>query len=259
MKYYKINAIISILILIIAGFCFYIYQKPSSALLILEYHKVNDIDNDEYTIPVKDFTAQLDYLAAEGYTTISLMDFIHAKKYGEKLPAKPIILTFDDGYEDNFTNVTPIVNKHHMKATFFIISNYINKNDYINWAQLKQLQNDNIEIGCHTANHLPLTTLSAAQIQNEVKLSKLLMEWNGLKTIFFFSYPNGMYNNTAIQALQQNNYLAAVTGDPGLNTFNTNPYLLQRTYIPRERFSLLGLKLRILKSKLFYYFHIKQH
>ncbi|WP_231036255.1 polysaccharide deacetylase family protein [Pectinatus sottacetonis] len=225
----------------------------------MEYHKVNDIDNDEYTISTKMFDKQLDYLSAHGYKTISLMDFVRAKKYGEKLPSKAVILTFDDGYEDNYTNVMPILKKHHMKETVFIIANYVGKKGYLTWNQLKEMQNTNFELGSHTANHIPLTTLSPSKINSEINLSKLLMEWRGLKTIYFFSYPNGAYNSTALKDLKKYGYLAAVTGNFGLNTFSTNPYLLQRTYIPRSRWGIFDFKLRILKSRLCSSFNINQH
>ena len=74
-------------------------------VLVLEYHHVNDdVGNDgwAYTVPVADFAEQLDYLQAEGYTTITMQDFMRAKKGKQELPAKPVVLTFDDGYEDNY-------------------------------------------------------------------------------------------------------------------------------------------------------------
>ena len=86
-----------------------------------------------------------------------MMDFIRAEKYGEELPENPIIITFDDGYEDNYTNMMPMINAMGMKATMFMATNYIGKENYVSWQQLKEMQDNNIEIGSHTANHLPLT------------------------------------------------------------------------------------------------------
>ncbi|WP_229711306.1 polysaccharide deacetylase family protein [Pectinatus frisingensis] len=260
MKYYKILLAVCLIIsLPIAGALLYLQQKGNDGVLILEYHKVNNDDNDEYTTPVNDFEEQLDYLTRQGYKTISIMDFVRAKKYGEKLPAKSVILTFDDGYEDNYTDVMPFLKDHAMKGTVFIIANDVGQPGYLSWQQIKDMQSTGMEIGSHTANHLPLTTLSASEIDSEIKLSKLLMEWKGLKTIYFFSYPNGAYNITAEQDLKQYGYLAAVTGDPGINKFSTDPFLLQRTYIPRLRFGMTEFKLRILKSKLYSVLNIKQN
>lgn len=249
MKYLKIAVLICIIALLTAsaGGIFF-YQRHMNGVLILEYHKVNDTDSDEYTTRTKDFMNQMEYLSEQGYKTISLMDFVKAEKYKEKLPDKSVILTFDDGYEDSYTNVMPILAEHGMKGTVFVITNYIGEKGYLTWDQLKTMQQLNIELGSHTANHLPLTTLPSDKINDEIKLSKLLMEWNGIKTIYFFSYPNGAYNDTAREDLKSNEYLAAVTGDPGLNTFSNDPYLLKRTYMPRMHFGLLEFKLRLLKS-----------
>ena len=136
-------------------------------------------------------------------------------------------------------------------------SNYIGKENYVSWQQLKEMQDNNIEIGSHTANHLPLTEVE--NLDNEIKLSKLLMEWNGLKTIYFFSYPNGVYTKESIQCLKDNNYLAAVTGDAGYNIFKTDKYLLQRTNVSNYRFGYIGFQWRILKTKILYRLGINQH
>lgn len=246
--------------LLFAGVLFiYFATKNTTGVLILEYHRINNQTNDEYTVPIDEFQEQIDYLKGQGYTTISLMDFIRAKKYGEPLPSKPVILTFDDGYEDIYTNVMPILTQNNMKATVFVVTNYIGHKNYLTWQQLKQMQENNIELGSHTANHLLLATLTPDKINDEIHLSKLLMEWSGLSTVYFFSYPMGNYNTTAHNILEQDNYLGAVTGDPGLNNFTTDPYLLHRTYIPRSKLGILNFKLRLLKSKLYSYFKVRQN
>ena len=226
---------------------------------ILEYHKVNDATDDVYTVPVKKFTAQMDYLLEAGYTPISLLDFLRARKGKQQLPDRPIIITFDDGYEDNYTTMLPVLEARGMKATLFMVTNDIGQPGYLTWDQLRDMQERGIEIGSHTANHQPLPTLDDAQANDEIKLSKLLLEWNGIHTVFGFSYPNGAYDDRLPAMLQQNEYLAAVTGDAGFNTFETNPYLMQRTNIPRPRFGLMEFRLRLFKAELFAHLGIEQH
>ena len=255
-----ILAILSFVILFMIGTIISVYMYPPKGVMIFEYHRVNDesCNTDDYSLSREEFQAHLDYFKANGYHTISLMDFIRAEKYGEELPENPIILTFDDGYEDNYTNMMPMVKAMDMKATMFMAVNYVGKENYVTWQELKEMQANGIEIGSHTANHLPLDS-SEVTMDNEIKLSKLLMEWNGLKTIYFFSYPNGVYTDKAIAELKDNNYLAAVTGDAGYNTFKTDKYLLQRTNVSNNRFGFLGFKWRILKTKILYRLGINQH
>lgn len=255
----KILALGAFFIVLAAYFLIDTMLYPPKGVPILEYHMVNDTEDDAYTVPSEEFAQQLHYLKEQGYTTISLLDFIKAKKGKEILPDKPIVLTFDDGYVDNYTDLLPILEKENMKATVFIITNTIGTEGYLDWAQLRDMQKRNIEIGSHTANHLPVTTLDEKQKQDELNLSKLLLEWNGINTVFFFSYPNGAYDNETEKILKDGQYLGAVTGDAGLNTFATNPYLLQRVNIPRPRLGLLEFKVRLLKAEIFTRLGISQH
>ena len=244
---------------IIACLFFLAMQPEPQGVPILEYHMTNTTSKEVYNVPPDELEEQLSYLEQQGYTTISVLDFLRARKGKQELPAKSIILTFDDGYADNYTVLLPMLEKHGMKATVFMVTNDIGLEGYLSWDQLRDMQNRGIEIGSHTANHLPLASMDTTEANDELKLSKLLMEWNGIRTIFAFSYPNGSYNDALPDMLRQNEYLAAVTGDAGYNTFKTNPYLLQRTNIPRPRFGLTEFKLRLLKTRLFTQLGIHQH
>ncbi|WP_303839615.1 polysaccharide deacetylase family protein [Selenomonas ruminantium] len=231
-------------------------------VVILEYHHVSDDVGEDgwaYTVPPADFAQQLDYLQAEGYTTITMQDFMRARKGKQELPEKPVVLTFDDGYEDNYTTLLPMLEERHMTAVVYMVTNSIGRKGYLSWNQLRDMQKRGIEIGSHTANHQPLTRLDREKQAEEMKLSKLLMEWNGLKTIYSFSYPNGAYDEGMPELLQENEYLNAVTGDGGINTFKTNPYLLQRTNISHPRLGLMEFKLRLFKSEVMTRMGIHQH
>ncbi|WP_296733047.1 polysaccharide deacetylase family protein [Anaerovibrio sp.] len=229
---------------------------------ILEYHMVQAVDPDrayEYNVPPDEFEAQLDYLEQEGYTTISIRDFLRAKKGLQDLPDKPVILTFDDGYKTNYTELLPILEKRGLKATIFVVVNDIGKERYMSWDQLRDIQHRGVEIGSHTANHLPLGKMDKTQARDEMRLSKLLMEWNGMDTIYTLSYPNGSYSNELVAMLKEEEYLAAVTGDSGLNDFDTDPYLLHRINIPHPMFGITEFKWRLMKGKLMTRLGIFQH
>lgn len=237
-----------------AGYVKYLLTLPEpEGFPILEYHLVQAEEPDngqEYNISPEVFIEQLEYLKAEGYTTISIRDFLRAKKGLQELPAKPIILTFDDGYESNYTELLPILEKYNVKATIFMVTNEIGNKGFMNWSQLKDIQRRGVEIGSHTANHLPITGMNIDKARDEVLLSKLIMEWNGMDTIYTFSYPNGKYNDEILNVLKEEEYLAAVTGDAGLNTVDTNPYLLQRINIPKPHFGIEEFKWRLLKGRI---------
>ena len=224
---------------------------PPAGFPILEYHMVTENprpDEKDYVVPPAEFAAQLDYLLAEGYTTITPQDYARARKGKQLLPEKPVILSFDDGYEDNYRVVLPMLEERGMCAVFYMVTNKIDQPGYLTWDNLFAMERRGMEIGSHTANHLPLTTLSREEQRNELRLSKLLLEWRGLKTIYSFSYPNGAYNAGIVTMLAEEEYLTAVTGEAGLNTLTTNPYLLRRVNISPPRFGLTEFRLRLVKA-----------
>lgn len=241
--------------IVVAVFIAYLAVTPADrGVIILEYHMINDnTDGDEkkYSVTPAEFREQLAYLKANGYETISMRDFMLAKKGRLTLPEKPIVLTFDDGYKDNYYNMLPILEEFAMKATVYIVTNDIGKEKYLSYNELKDMQSRGVEFGSHTANHLPLTALSREKQIEEIKLSKLILEWNGLNTIYTFSYPNGAYDENLPQILKENEYLTAVTGEAGVNTFNTNPYLLHRTHILNPTFGLYEFRYRLLKAEIY--------
>ena len=221
---------------------------------ILEYHQITDNPDPRaeiYSVPPAEFSAQLDYLQENGYTTITLNDYMTARRYGKKLPAKPIVLTFDDGYENNYTEMLPILEAHGMTAVVYVITNFLGKPDYMTFEQVQDMQRRGLEIGSHSADHLPLPALSGDFLDNQIRQSKILLEWSGLDPIGSFSFPHGIYNEKIIEMLKSENYLTAVTGEAGLNNFETDPYKLRRIHIRKPHFGILEFRWRLLKADIF--------
>lgn len=239
-------------VLLIAAFAAWILTAtPPSGFPILEYHMVTEEPRpgaERYVVLPEDFAAQLDYLTAEGYTTITPQDYARARKGKQQLPEKPVILSFDDGYEDNHRVILPMLEERGMKAVFYVVTNDIGLPGYMTWDDLFDLERHGMEIGSHTANHIPLTTLPPEKQRQELHLSKLMLEWKGLKTIYSFSYPTGAYDAGIVAMLAEEDYLTAVTGEAGLNNVETNPYLLRRVNIPSPHFGLTEFRLRLMKA-----------
>ena len=261
MKIFKMY--ILFLVILTMFFVFIISLLPTpEGFPILEYHTVThspDEGSEKYNILPSDFSAQLDYLKENGYNTITTLEYMKAKRGKLKLPEKPIILTFDDGYEDNYSTMLPILEAHNMKAVVYVITNEIGNPGYLTVEELRDMQNLGIEIGSHTANHRPIIDITRSELLHEIRASKYFLEWNGINTVFSFSYPNGIHSDEIVKILKDNNYLTAVTGDAGLNNFKTNPYLLQRVNIPQPTFGLFEFRLRLLKAEVAAKLGIFQH
>ena len=123
-----------IVLLVVFSLAVYAHFHPAQGVLVLEYHHIADrVDDPEgalverYYVPTEDFAAQLDYLKAEGYETITMLEFSKAAKGKGTLPEKPVIVTFDDGYEDNYTQALPLLEERGMKGEIYVVTNFIGK------------------------------------------------------------------------------------------------------------------------------------
>lgn len=209
----------------------------SKAIPILMYH---------YTPP--DFDAQLTHLEQRGYTVID-MDTALAGLAGSDLPAKPVVITFDDGFADQMQAYN-ILAAHRMRATFYIINGSEASlwcigagrrpsdplqppegcgDAYLTWDQIRYLDSSGlITIGGHTFDHPNLTTLDAAGLTHQITESKTSIERELGHSIYHFAYPYGAYNAQVLAATQAAGYLSAVTVEPGFNQSYAGRHQLYR-------------------------------
>ncbi|MGI6091597.1 MAG: polysaccharide deacetylase family protein [Veillonellaceae bacterium] len=223
---------------------------PTSGVPILAYHRVRD-DADIYSVSQAQFEEQMKYLADKGYTAVSLAQLIDAAEGKSKLPNKPVVITFDDGYADNLLAALPILEKYRLKATVFVISRSVGQENYLTWEQIKELQARSTEIGSHTASHVALSTLGRQQRESEVRISKAVLEEKLGTPINFIAYPYGAYDAELPGILQQAGYRGACTGVAGLNFAAANPYLLKRVNVLQPKYGLWEFKARLLRAHIY--------
>ncbi len=185
------------------------------AVPILMYHSIAEEPDNDLMVSPSTFAAQMKHLSDAGYQTITFQDLEEWER-GEPIPKKPILLTFDDGYLDNYTAAYPVLKKHDLKATFFISTNYLGDARHISWEQIKEMSDSGlIEFGSHTLSHPDLTVISAAKRREEIVESKKIIEEKIGKEAIAFSYPAGAYNNIVIRETAEAGYKFAVTTRPG--------------------------------------------
>jgi peptidoglycan/xylan/chitin deacetylase (PgdA/CDA1 family) len=210
-------------------------SRPSNvpeaqAVPILYYHSVMQEKGNELRIPPEQFEAQMAYLQDKGYQSVSLEQLYQASFKGGALPAKPFVITLDDGYVDNYTTVFPILTKHGFTATVFVVTSYINGAGYMSWPQLKELAANGWEIEGHTTNHPYLTKMDPSTVISELNPSKELLEKELGQTVNFFAYPYGDLNANVVQALKDKGYLMAVTTERGWADVKADVWRVQRIY-----------------------------
>ncbi|MBI5412318.1 polysaccharide deacetylase family protein [Candidatus Peregrinibacteria bacterium] len=132
------------------------------------------------------------------------------------IPKNPVMLTFDDGYEDFYTRAFPVIKKYHLRATLFVITGKLDKPSYLTTAQLKEISDSGVvEIGSHTVTHPDLTTLSNAALAQELTDSKRALETMTGKPVVSFCYPLGKTNARVQKAVAVAGYLFARTTSHG--------------------------------------------
>ncbi|MCU0496976.1 MAG: polysaccharide deacetylase family protein [Anaerolineae bacterium] len=186
---------------------------------ILMYHYVSPLpaNADEYrvdlTVEPAIFRAHLQYLADEGYTTISLYQLNEALINGVTLPDRPIILTFDDGHIDHYTEVFPALTQHGFTATFFVITGLADqsRSDYLSWAQIQEMSNAGMSMEAHTKSHAPLVERNRDFLIYEILGSLESLGAHTGHAPSMFAYPGGRYDDATLSLLRETPVQIAVT------------------------------------------------
>jgi peptidoglycan/xylan/chitin deacetylase (PgdA/CDA1 family) len=199
---------------------------------ILMYHHISNIVPPtllgiSLTVTPTAFSKQLDYLKQQGYHTITFNQLFDALYYGGPLPRHPIILTFDDGYDDAYNFAFPILQAHGYSGMFYIITGKIGWAAYLNWKQIRALLAGGMQIGSHTVHHVDMGSLvlySTALAQHELQASQATLQNHLGVAIQQFCYPSGEpFRHGSLAARRQIVTLLAADGyvggttDPGMS------------------------------------------
>ncbi len=192
---------------------------PSKGTVVLMYHSVAD-NGEFFTVAPSLFKRQIKYAVG-----------------------RDILVTFDDGYADNYTNVFPILKKYHMSARIFLATEYIGKTrtlrsgkilPMLTWDQIREMQASGlVTFYPHTHTHQKLTELSLDEAEQEIRKSQEIIPGD------LFAYPYGYYNPAIIKILRKLGFRGAYTVKSGIITSETDPFLIPRNSIDsRVTFSM---------------------
>ncbi|HNX91410.1 MAG TPA: polysaccharide deacetylase family protein [Candidatus Omnitrophota bacterium] len=197
---------------------------------ILMYHSVCGISESSMDVSYENFVKQIEYLNKAGYRAISLDELINEIKQGHRFLPKTVVITFDDGFEDNFTKAFPALAKYGMTATIFLITNDIGKkNGYLNWEQVEVMARNGIDFGGHTRNHVYLPSVKEENVLiDEIAGCKKDIEGHIGRAVDFFCYPLGAFDERVKNAVSASGYRGAVTTHRSINKRNKDLYALNR-------------------------------
>ena len=215
----KLLIFLLILVIAFSAFIAWTFNSDPDGVPILSYGRVNDIDQNAFTLTVEQFDAQMKYLVDEGYTAITPSQLLDSWEGKFELPKKPIVLTFDDGHVDAYKNVFPILQKYNLNATFFVVTDNVNLYpDYLTWQQAREMQSSGLaDIESHTLSHKDLTTIrSRDKLWDQIYGSKQAIEWYLKKPANFIAYPYGNYDLDTEDITKEVGYRASFINNYGI-------------------------------------------
>ncbi|MFC2149546.1 polysaccharide deacetylase family protein [Candidatus Auribacterota bacterium] len=248
----KIKRVIISVFLVCVLLCgaVYVVTSGNSLVPILMYHSVeNENTFKTPTVSPENFDLQMEFLKQKGFSVISLDKYVEASKVsGEKLPYRTVVITFDDGYENNFKYAYPILKRTAFPATIFIPPQYIGRKGYLTQDYLQVMLENKITIGAHSRSHRYIPSLNARDLKEEIDTAKNDLENMLGVPVNLFCYPIGGYTNKARRFLKDAGYIAACTTNRSPSVFNKDLYALNRikmTNRDNNAFILLGKTSRV--------------
>ena len=207
------------------------------AVPILMYHVIGhpraDAPLPELYVSEADFTGQMRWLARHGYQAVTeraVWDHWHR---GRALPAKPIVISFDDGYRSVYTAAFPQMQAHHWPGVMNLAVKNLRVSGGLSQFKVRNLLAADWELASHTLTHPDLTGLGDRVLRHEISYSKTVLQERFNLPVDFFCYPAGRYNARVVDAVRRAGYLGATTTVEGLARPD-NPYELERIRVSRS-------------------------
>jgi peptidoglycan/xylan/chitin deacetylase (PgdA/CDA1 family) len=229
-----------------------------SRAVVIYYHRIGGCD--VLTKPTDEFRRDLEYLKSH-YECISLSELCKRLRANAPMRRRSVVITFDDGYRDNFTEAVPVLKQAEVTATFFVATGLIGTNrefphdsrfgacsPKLTWDDLRAIEADGFEIGSHTVNHTNLGRADWETIEFEVKLSLTMLNCQLGEKPRAFSFPWGKpddISEQAINSIMQAGYYAALSAYGGANTRGSNPFKLRRVDVGNGHMSHLAMRARV--------------
>ncbi|MBI5874115.1 MAG: polysaccharide deacetylase family protein [Candidatus Omnitrophica bacterium] len=236
--------------------------REGAGVIVLLYHRVNDkLPAGEFVVPVAKFRQQMEWLAQHCKVVAIPRSDLVVRDRGRTSVSR-VVLTFDDGYRDNYQNAFPILKRLKLSATIFLTTGYIGKlykkpryksvpwrRDYLNWCEVKEMAKYGLTFGAHTVSHPHLSRLGYGQQKVEIEQSTAAISRKTQDTShrLIFCYPYGEYNADTIKILKKLRVKMAFTVKPGAWRKADDPLQIKRIGISGFD-TLAGFKAKICKK-----------
>jgi len=230
MRFFKQLIVAIFIVVIIAGSFYFFYMQPRYTVPVLMYHSVATDPADSLSVKPENFQKQMQYLRDAGYAVISLDELVDAMMTGKKFSRKEVVLTFDDGIEDNYIKAFPVLSKYDMPAIIFLETANIGSQDmYLTWDQVRLMAKNNIAFGAHATAGAYLPSIKDEQVLvSEIVSSKSAIEGQIGKEVKYFCYPTGGFNDRIKEIVRNAGYKGACATNRGFDKLNSDVYEINR-------------------------------
>ncbi|CCK31209.1 polysaccharide deacetylase [Streptomyces davaonensis JCM 4913] len=216
-----------------------------AAVPILMYHAVSSEPSDAtrgLSVSPEAFAEQMAVIAELGLSPVGTADLAACWRHGRPLPARPVLVTFDDGYEGVHRHALPVLAKHGFPATLFVTTGWLRGpydtggalDTMLDWDQVRELAAAGVEIGGHSHTHPQLDQLPDDALRRELILCKEIVS-DQLGTVpASFAYPYGYSSRRVRETVRETGYAQALAVGNGLARRRQGPYALRRVTVRRS-------------------------
>jgi peptidoglycan/xylan/chitin deacetylase (PgdA/CDA1 family) len=209
----------------------------SSRIVFLMYHELEIAGRSlcqsepgyvRYILPLEIFRRQMAWIKESGWRGLNVGEAI-------RYPAEPsVCITFDDGCETDLLAAAPVLREFGVNATFYLTAAFLGTPGYLNTDQVRELDAQGFQIGCHSMTHPYLSDLPEPELKREVVDAKLQIEAIVGHPIEHFSCPGGRYDQRTLQMARHAGFATVANSQFRANTSRTSPYELGRVAMLRD-------------------------
>jgi len=217
----------------LSGFCFWLF--PKYTVPVLMYHNIGYKEGDSFFVTPENFLRQMEYIRDRGYEVITLDRLVESIKNKERIKRNKVVITFDDGYKDNFQYAYPVLKKLGFPASVFLVTNNMGKKftqtdkEFMSWDEVKVMSENRISFGAHTKTHCELgKIINEEGVFEEISGSKKDIETRTGAAVDYFCYPGGAFSEKAKELVVKAGYKGACTTNRGYAKVHSDVYELKR-------------------------------
>lgn len=209
-----------------------------SVVPILIYHSIRPYAPEDspgarrWIATPQTLESELAWLRDNGYTSVTFEALRQNITAGAPLPARPVIISFDDDWQSQYVNAVPLLHKYGFTATFFVWVRAVGRPHHMSWDEIRELDAQGMEIGCHTLTHLILPRLANdRQLRHEIEAARDQIVAHLGHAVTTLAYPFGQYDERVVQAARDAGFTTARSTWPGV--YHTSEGLLSLTGLIR--------------------------